>query len=266
MSTEKVFFPENLKFLRKRKNLSQEAIAKLLNISRSKHSALENGQIQNPQLEDLICIAAYFKISIDSLLKVDLSKLGELKLRELEAGNDVYMSGGKIRVLAITVNEKNRENVEYVPKRAKAGYAAGYNDPEYIASLPRYSLPNMPANGTYRIFPTMGDSMLPIPEGSDIITQYIDDWTAIKPQTLCIVILRNSQDFVFKMVTVLEDNKFLLESYNQVYQPYTVEAADVLEVWKYYRHQTNVIPDRPSEIKEIKSLIEEVLQEVKKKS
>lgn len=105
----------------------------------------------------------FFGISIDSLIRVDLRTLGELKLRELEAGNDVYMRGGNLRVLAISVDKGNQENVEYVPIKAKAGYLSGYNDPEFIASLPRFSLPNLPRQGTYRIFPTVGDSMLPIP-------------------------------------------------------------------------------------------------------
>src|SRR5690606_40737116 len=84
----------------------------------------------------------YFHVSVDSMLKVDLTKLGELKLRELEAGNDVYIKGGNLRVLAISVDKSNNENVEYVPVKAKAGYASGgYNDPEYIAGLPKFSMP-----------------------------------------------------------------------------------------------------------------------------
>ena len=49
---------------------------------------------------------------MDNLLKVDLSRLGELPLRELETGNDVYMRGGNLRVLAISTDADNRENVE----------------------------------------------------------------------------------------------------------------------------------------------------------
>jgi transcriptional regulator with XRE-family HTH domain len=174
MNSPKIFFPGNVKTLRERKKLSQEDLASILEIKRSKLAALESGQTKSPPFEDVINLSEYFKVSIDSLLKVDLSKLGEFKLRELEAGNDVYITGSNIRVLAISVDKGTREeNVEYVPIKAKAGYRAGYNDPDYIGSLPKFSFPNLPKSASYRVFPITGDSMLPIPDGSDIICKYI---------------------------------------------------------------------------------------------
>jgi transcriptional regulator with XRE-family HTH domain len=137
MNTQKVFFSANIKFLRERKKLSQEMMAESLGIGRSKLNALESGQTKAPQPEDLINCSNTFKISIDSLLKVELSKISELKLRELEAGTDIYLQGGNLRVLAITVDKDNKENMEYIPVKARAGYQAGYNDPEFLAALPR---------------------------------------------------------------------------------------------------------------------------------
>ena len=108
---QKLFWADNLKFLRNRKKISQDELAGNLGITRAKLNSHENGLSKNPPLEDLIKIADYFHIAVDTLLKVDLSKLGELKLRELESGNDLYISGGKIRVLSITVDQDNRENI-----------------------------------------------------------------------------------------------------------------------------------------------------------
>jgi transcriptional regulator with XRE-family HTH domain len=264
MSEQKVFFPTNLKFLRERKKLSQEALAAILSFTRSKLAALESGMTKAHQPEDLLLIADYFKISVDTLLKVDLPKLGAFKMRELEIGNDVYMAGSSIRVLAITVDQNNKENVEFVPVKAKAGYRAGYNDPEFIATLPRFSMPNLPATGTFRMFPTMGDSMLPIPENSEIITQYVEDWTAIKPDTLCIVILKGEQDFVFKQVTVQPEGQILLKSLNKLYEPYTVAPEDVLEIWKYYKYQSTELPDLPTDLQQLKRLILDVKDEIQK--
>jgi len=242
MKDQKIFFSENLKMLRERKGFSQEELSNILGIKRSKLAALEVSQIKSPVLEDLVNISAYFQLSIDSLLKIQLLKLGEMKLRELEAGNDVYMTGSKLRVLAITVDKDNRENAEYVPVKAKAGYRSGHNDPEYIASLPRFSLPNLGRSGTYRMFPTVGDSMLPIPEGSDVICRFIQDWSSVSPRTLCIVILRGEQDFVFKQVS-LQQEGLLLESLNSAYQPYTVPVSEVLELWEFQRFLSKDIPE-----------------------
>ena len=237
--------------------MSQEALAERLSLTRSKLSALENGQTRAPQPEDLVACSEFFGISIDSLLKIDLTTLGELKLRELEAGNDVYMTGSRVRVLAITVNNENRENIEYVPVKAKAGYRSGYNDPQYIAELPKFNIPNLPHGSTYRIFPTTGDSMQPIPEGSDIVAKYVEDWTSLKPDSPCIVILKGEQDFVFKQVTVGK-GKILLKSYNDLYVPYEVEAGEVLEIWKLVKYLTDEIPEKTSGMRQLLEMVRDI--------
>jgi transcriptional regulator with XRE-family HTH domain len=260
--SQKIFFAGNIKFLRERKKMSQEALASTLGLTRAKIAAIEAGNTKSPQPDDYLKFSEFFKISIDTLLKIDLSKLGELKVRELEAGNDVYIRGGNLRVLAISVDRSNNENVEYVPVKAKAGYMAGYNDPEFIAGLPKYSLPNLPSRGTFRIFPSTGDSMLPVPEGSDIIAQYVPDWTTIKPDTPCIVILKGQQDFVFKMTTIKPDGTILLKSLNPEYKPYAAEAADVMEIWKFYAYTSREFPEARPEMATILAAIKRLEEKV----
>ncbi|SEJ66247.1 Helix-turn-helix domain-containing protein [Cyclobacterium xiamenense] len=263
MKKSKNFFPGNLKFLRERKGLTQQGLAAELALTRSKLNALESGQTKAPSPEDFLGISSYFGISIDSLIRVDLRTLGELKLRDLEAGNDVYMRGGNLRVLAISVDKGNQENVEYVPIKAKSGYLSGYNDPEFIASLPRFSLPNLPRQGTYRIFPTVGDSMLPIPGGSDIITRYQDDWTALKPDSPCVVILSGQQDFVFKLVTVQAVGQLLLRSLNPIFEPYTVPVGEVAEIWKFHAYTSKEIPEPETDLQQLVRAVREMQLELK---
>lgn len=119
MKEQEIFLKENLRFLRKRKNLIQEDLAEDLGMTRVKLHAIESGKTANPVIGDVIKIAKYFKLATDTLLTVNLSRLGELKLRELETGTDVYLTGKNVRVLAITVNQEDKENVEYVPIKAK---------------------------------------------------------------------------------------------------------------------------------------------------
>lgn len=260
MKQQIFFWAENLTFLRKRKKLSQETLAEALNIKRVKLASHEKGNTKNPSVDDLLNVSNFFGISIDMLLKVDLSKLGELKLRELEVGNDVRT---KVNTLAITVDARNRENVEYVPVKAKAGYRAGYSDPEFIASLPRLSLPNLPKGRTFRMFPTIGDSML-VADGSDVLASYIEHWENIRPQTACIVILKGEHDFVFKLVTMQEKNRqILLESLNESYQPYTVDIDDVLEIWQFYSYQSRELPEVPTEAENTTDMLHKILAEVK---
>jgi transcriptional regulator with XRE-family HTH domain len=257
----KIFLWSNLKFLRKRRKMSQSDLAESLGVTRSKLALIEDGRTKSMEPEFQLGISEYFKISVDTLLKVDLAKVGELKLRELEAGNDIYIRGGNLRVLAITVDKDEKENTEYVPVSAKAGYSSGYNDPQFIAQLPKFSLPNLPQNKSFRMFPITGDSMLPVMPGSEIIAEYIEDWKGIKAQTPCIVIMNGQQDFVFKMVT-FEKRGFLLESLNPAYKPYHVEAGDIIEIWRFYSYHSRQMPEAVTEMREVKGLIHQVLSEM----
>lgn len=257
MEKQKNFFPSNIRFLRSRLKMTQQELADKLCVTRSKLNALESGQTKTPSPDDFIRFSEFFQVSIDTLIRIDLSKLGELKIRELQAGNDVYIKGGNLRILAISVDKSNNEQVEYIPLKAKAGYIAGYNDPEFIASLPKYSLPNLSKDGTFRIFPSTGDSMLPIPENSDIIARYVTDWRNIKAGTPCIVILKSHQDIVFKLVSI-QMQHVLLESLNNLFAPYTVPLDDVLEIWKFHAYTSRDIPESESDLKQLTRTVKEL--------
>jgi transcriptional regulator with XRE-family HTH domain len=260
MTSAKHFFGKNVRFLRERKKLTQEDLSQKLGITRVKLSAIEAGRTENPASGDLMQFSDFFQMSIDTLFRVDLSKLSELKIRELEAGNDLYITGGNLRVLAISVDSTNKENIEYVPVKAKAGYRDGFADPDYIATLPKFSLPTLPSTGTYRMFPTTGDSMLPLPEGADVICEFVEDWSQIKPGTLCILILKAEQDFVFKKATIRPDTRTIyLESLNQNYEPYEVSVGDVLEIWKYNSYQSRKTPEPISDIASVSKAITFIL-------
>lgn len=251
----------NIRFLRNRKKLSQDELATRLGITRSKLAAHENEQTVNPTIEDLIRCSSFFKISIDNLIRTNLSRLSELKIRELEAGNDAYATGAKIRILATTVDSSDREHIEYIPQKAKAGYLAGYNDPEFISSLPVFSLPHLPSDRKFRMFPTTGDSMYPVPENAFVIANYVEDWTQLKDKTACIVITR-SAGIVFKLVSVrLQGERcLLLESLNPAYPPYEVPVADILEVWRFVNYLTDTLPSPEMPLQEMSRSLHEIKQ------
>jgi len=119
-----------------------------------------------------------------------------------------------------------------VPIKAKAGYLGGYGDPEFISTLPIFSLPNLPSDKKYRMFQTEGDSMLPIPDGAYIIGSYLLDWK-FKNETPCVVVTGN-EGISFKMVSFnAEEKNFSLRSLNQLYSTYEVRSEEVQELWKF---------------------------------
>ena len=144
-----MFFSTNIRFLRKRRSKTQDDVAAAVNMKRSTLSGYEN-EVSEPSIEALIVLSKYFNVAIDTLIKVDLTKIGEFQLSQLERGYDVHLKGSNIRVLATTVNNDNVENIELVSEKAKAGYTTGYADPEYIKILPTFSLPFLSKERNYR--------------------------------------------------------------------------------------------------------------------
>jgi transcriptional regulator with XRE-family HTH domain len=59
---------KNLKKLRKQKKLSQEKLARLVNISYNTISKIEAGKAKNPTFETLLKLADIFEVSIDELV------------------------------------------------------------------------------------------------------------------------------------------------------------------------------------------------------
>lgn len=237
-------FANNIRLLRKRRHRTQEVVAGELGFSRSTLNSYENGIVVNPTLESLIAFSRYFRVSIDTLIKIDLSKLSESQLSEIERGYDVYVTGGKLRVLATTVNSDNEENIEVVPLKAKAGYTAGYNDPEFISTLPTFQLPFLSADRKYRSFQIEGDSMQPIPHGSWIVAEFVHDWRDVRDGNAYIVVTKND-GIVFKIVfnQVRKHRNFLLRSLNSAYEPYQVPANEVLEIWKFINFISKELPE-----------------------
>jgi transcriptional regulator with XRE-family HTH domain len=238
-----MYFTSNIKFLRKRRGRTQDDVAVALNLKRSTLSGYENGVAQ-PGIDILVSFSGYFNMSIDTLLKIDMTRLSESQLGELERGYDAYVRGSNLRVLTTTVNSGNRENIELVAEKAKAGYTTGYADPEYIGELPVFTLPFLSDKRKYRTFQLKGDSMLPIPDGSWVTGEFLQDWMDIKNGKAYVVFTLND-GIVFKIIenNISRDGKLVLYSLNPLYEPYDVHINEVKEIWKFVNYISNELPE-----------------------
>ena len=237
-----MLFASNIKLLRKRKNRTQDEVAEALGMKRSTLSGYEN-EVAMPGIPALIQFSNYYGISVDTLVKVDLTSLTGHQLYMLEHGEDIYLKGGKLRVLATTVDKSNNENIELVPEKAKAGYTRGFFDPEYISELPRYQLPFLPLDKKFRTFQISGDSMLPVPEGAWVTGEFVQDWLALANGEACIV-LTLDEGIVFKLVEnhIGEDGRLRLISLNPEYNPYWVNISEVREIWRFVNYTSSELP------------------------
>lgn len=248
----------NLKFLRKKNGLTQAQLAEKLNIKRSLIGAYEEGRAE-PRLSTLVNISRLFEISLDQLVTNDLSKIG----LELVKGNHSGPEGGKLRVLAITVDQDNRENIELVPHKASAGYLNGYADPEFIEELPKFRLPMLNTTGTHRAFEIKGDSMLPIASGTVIIGKFVEDWSLIKDGTPCILVSQQ-EGVVFKRVynKIKTDATLRLHSDNPVFQPYELPVDNIYEIWEAKAYISNSFPIADFSLSKLTSIVMDLQQEV----
>ncbi len=226
-----MFFAKNLKFLRKHRKKSQMDLSSELDIPRTSLSGYEKSV--QPPFNILIRISEYFNVSLDALIKYDLSTLSEFQLSQIEKGFDVDVTGNKLRLLTISVDNEGKENIEMVPVKAQAGYTNSYGDIDFVASLPKFKLPFLPANKTYRTFQIKGDSMLPVAEGSWVTCSFVENWNELRNGKACIVVTKE-EGIIFKLVySRLNDGKFLLVSTNPAYSPYELNVSHILEIWQF---------------------------------
>ena len=212
---------DNIRYLRKNHGYTQAQFAEKMDIKRSLVGAYEEGRA-DPRLNNLIKIAKVFSVDVDTLISKDISILSIS-----EATKE------KLKILAITVDKHDNENIELVPQKAAAGYMNGYADTEFIQELPKFQLPNLPKSATYRAFEISGDSMLPLQSGTIVIGSYVEKITAIK-NGKTYVLVTSKEGVVYKRVFnyLEEKNKLALVSDNIAYSPYNIEPSEVLEIWE----------------------------------
>ena len=225
----------NLKYLRKKKGLTQQQFADAIGIKRSLVGAYEEDRAE-PKYELLKKIAEFYDFSIDEFINDTINDKWKPKLKA---------QGSNLRVLSISVDQNDRENIELVPVKASAGYLNGFSDPEYIKDLPKFQLP-LPSlkQGTFRAFEIMGDSMLPIQPGSVIVGEYVENWNEVKTGETYIIVSKNEGVVYKRAGNRFKDNTALkLISDNKVYDPYTIPADDIMEIWKAKAYISSTMPD-----------------------
>lgn len=258
-----MFFHSNIKLLRKRRGRTQDDVAFALGLKRSTYSGYEN-RIAEPDIEQLMAFSKFFGISIDTLVSVDLGRLSESQLSQIEKGYDVFITGGKLRVLATTVDSKNNENIELVSEKAKAGYRSGFADPEFIRVLPVFQLPFLSKERKYRTFQISGDSMLPIPDKSWITGEFVQDWQTIRDR-YPYIILTIDDGIVFKVVEnrIKKEKKLILHSLNPLYEPYEMPVTAIREVWKFVHFISSEIPSPNLPKDQLAATVTKLTKEVK---
>ena len=211
----------NIRHLRDLKNLSQERLADELGITRARLGAYEEGR-NEPPIEILIKLSEYFHVAVDALIKSDLRKTDPESLMKI---------GNNRLLFPILVDKDNNNQVEVVTVKASAGYLNGYADPEYMEELPVMKLP-FEFSGKHRSFPIKGDSMPPIQTGDFVVGKYVESLEEVVDGKTYIL-LSKEEGIVYKRVFKGSHNLVELHSDNKSYDPYSIKAQDILEIWEF---------------------------------
>ncbi len=206
---------KNLKYLRKLRGWTQEEFAQKLRIKRSLLGAYEEERA-DPRIDILEVVADMFKLTLDDLLRRDVSD-----------NKPTYLSRRRAQKLV-----NGRTDIPFVPVKAAAGYLAGFADPEFIDELNTFTLP-MLSGGEYRAFEIVGDSMMPTPNGSVIVGEKVRSLDDVKTNNTYIVVSKND-GIVYKRILKnnRQKNKYTFVSDNPAYQPYSVNSEEIVEVWQ----------------------------------
>jgi transcriptional regulator with XRE-family HTH domain len=218
-----MYLIENVKFLRKLKDMTQNDLSDLLGIPRSTLGEYERGNTE-PSLTLVLRLSKIFDTDVDTILK-----------RRMSDSPTTYDLNNKVRVLAVSVDSDQQNNIELVQTRAEAGYLDGYGDPEYIKDLPKLNFPNLP-RGHYRGFEISGDSMLPMESGSIVICKYVENLKDIKDDKTYVVISKRD-GVVYKRIRNDRANQSIkLFSDNYQFLPYSMTYNEIGELWQYHAH------------------------------
>lgn len=251
-------FNEAISYLRRRRGLKQAEIAEKIGVSSATWSDYERGKTQ-PNFDVLRRISEFFKVKADDLIS---EKPIDAHLIQIYSDNESQVKHTPKRTpkhtpnydfnlsessqvnekmysrvpSVVTVDRAGQDTIAYVPIKARAGYLAGYQDPEFISTLPTYSFPGM-QNATFRMFEIDGHSMIPTFDDSDIVIgRFVENLSQIRNDRVHIIVTNNDGILIKRVINRAEsDGKLILNSDNQKdprdYPPIVLNIEEVAEVW-----------------------------------
>ncbi|MGE8527194.1 helix-turn-helix domain-containing protein [Chryseobacterium rhizosphaerae] len=214
-------FSDNIRFLRGKREKTQQELADLLSITRSRYVSYEDGRSE-PSIEMLLKVSQSFHVSIDLLVSVDI--------RKYPIEETLNLPDNRI-ILPVLVDHLGNDTIEIISQEEAENYLEGYRDIQYIGNLQRIALPFL-THGKYRAFPGEGNSMPPFRRGSYIVGKYVEGIDHLKPGKTYVFVTLN-EGIIYKRFMGKRKNRIWVSSDNSFYRPYDILIEEVLEIWQY---------------------------------
>jgi len=221
------YFGKNIKKIRVAKNISQTAFADLFKLTRASIGAYEEGRAE-ARIDNIIEIADYFQLSLDQLLKNELTI------------NDIYhIAAITQKIESKKTNRQPEIEIPLVKIIEQARFKQNFSSPEYIEGLQNIKLPGLIKNSIAFEF---SDSLEPnmysgLRNGDLVIAQrivYNKIDQIIKNQLY--IVLTNTELFISRIDSNL--------SHNLVFDAKNLSLSDdsIKAIWTVYQIISNKIP------------------------
>ncbi|WP_189337100.1 S24 family peptidase [Flavobacterium laiguense] len=199
---------------------------------------LGEGEMLKPNIKDM---SQFENVTKTVTFSEETKSKENVSLLLKEVSSPLYSKMPKI----VTVNESGKDNVVLVPAKAAAGYLLGYGDPQFVQTLPTFSLPNI-QNGTFRMFQVSGHSMYPtLNDGSYVVGEWVENWIKDIKDNRIYVIVSNDGILVKRVLNRLKkyDNLYLKSDNRKEYPNISLETYHIKEVWAVKMHLSFELPD-----------------------
>lgn len=224
-----------IKKLREEKNMSKTALAAIAGLSGQGIADIEEGTSKDPRYQSLLKIAEHFQVNLNWLL----TGKGNISNATPPTHQIPTKHNGGVPAV-VTVDSEGRENVPLVPIRARAGYLRGYDDPEFLGTLPTYRLPGI-SNGTFRMFEVEGHSMNPTLKSRDIvIAEWVEDPAHMRDERIYIIVTQSDGIVIKRCVNRIQKYGFILaksdNANKQEYPDFEIQPVykgeeNIKEIW-----------------------------------
>lgn len=146
----------------------------------------------------------------------------------------------EVRILTVVTNHDNDDRILHIPNSAQLNYVQEIGNPDFMQSLPTYSLPTLPAKNTQRSFDICGDTMEPtFFEGDKVVCSFVEpnQWESNIKNQHVYVLVSKAEVLVKRVRNELKEHQRLaLWSDNSFYETSVLPGADLQEVWQVHTH------------------------------
>lgn len=217
-------FGQNIKKIRKIKQLSQTQFADIFGLTRASIGAYEECRSE-AKIDTILQIAKYFSISVDAILSKELTVNDfyrfDMVNKDLDKYHQIRENGSLIDFTGIPL----------VSDQLFGDYLANQGNKKFIQRLPKIKLPVNP-NSALRAFVQTGNALqynnTGIIHGDIIIAEetYQKDIEAGK-----IYIIVTSKDILIRSLKETNQKEHIFNAPNPDYKDLPISASEIKELW-----------------------------------